>query len=141
MKIRIVLLTAVVLSAIGFGLSSYGETAVECKCGIPSADAAFTRSSNVFLGEVVSEEKNGDIRTFEFKVERYWKGKAAKTIKINVYENARYQAWFKTGERYLVYATANQDGTLSVGRCSRSNEAKNAAADLKKLGKGKVPRK
>ena len=86
------------------------------------------------------EEKDGDTRTFDFKVEKYWKGADAERVEILVYETARYQAWFKKSGKYLIYATADEDGKLRVGRCSRSRDLENAEEDLQKLGKGKVPR-
>lgn len=146
MKIRIIVF-AVVFSAIGFGFSSNlqkaesaGFVRTNSKCAIPNFERAFEQSEAIFVGEVVSEEKSGDTKTFNFKVEKYWKGANKKNIEINVYETARFQAWFKTGERYLVYASANEKGKLNVYRCSRSKSIESAEDDLKRLGKGKAPR-
>lgn len=147
MKIRLIVVFAVVLSAIGFGFSSNLQKAesealvnINSKCAIPTFQRAFQESKSVFVGEVVSEEKNGDTRIFNFKIEKYWKGADKQNIEINVYETARYQAWFKKGEKYLVYATADEGDKLRVGRCSRSRDAENADEDLRQLGKGKIPR-
>jgi len=145
MKIRFIIALAIVFSAVVFGFSSNfqkAESAVNfnSKCAIATFQAAYSQSKAVFIGEVVGEEKDGDTKTFDFKVERYWKGKRAKNIKIDVYETSRYQAFFKKGEKYLIYADMNDDGKLSVSRCSRSRDVENAGEDLQKLGKGKVPR-
>jgi hypothetical protein len=147
MKIRFMIALAAVFSAIGVGLSSNiqtTESAVsfnrEMKCRIAPFKEAYEQSKAVFVGEVVGDEKNGDTRTFDFKVEKYWKGADVKNIEINIYETARFQAWFKKGEKYLVYATAGDDGKLHVGRCSRSRDAEESDEDLQQLGKGKVPR-
>jgi hypothetical protein len=147
MKIRFIIALAIVFSAIALGFSSNFQTAetaglvnFNLKCAIASYQSAYSQSKAVFVGEVVGEEKNGDTKTFKFKVEKYWKGKRAKNIEINVYETSRYQAFFKKGEKYLIYATADEDGKLHVGRCSRSRDLDNAEEDLQKLGKGKVPR-
>ena len=150
MKIRfLIALAAVVFLAIGFGFSSNFQTAESArvinrggKCAIPAFPAAYRQSKAVFVGEVVGEEKRGDTRYFDFKVEKYWKGKSAGRIEIAVAETTRYQAWFKKGGKYLVYATGDRDldGALYVGRCSRSRDADDAAEDLQKLGKGKSPR-
>lgn len=147
MKIRIVFAFAVVVSAIGIFLLSNTQTTEsavsinrEMKCAIPSFQTAYQQSSSVFVGTVVSEEKNGDTKTFKFKIEKYWKGAKKKNIEINVYETARYQAFFEKGERYLIYATADEDGKLRVSRCSRSRDMDNADEDLRQLGKGKIPR-
>jgi hypothetical protein len=147
MKIRFVIAFAAVFSAIGVGFSSNFQTAESAsrvkfggKCAIPAFRSAYSQSKAVFVGEVVGEEKSGDTRIFDFKVEKYWKGTKSARLKIMVYETARYQAWFKKGGKYLIYATAGTDGELYVGRCSRSRDAEDAEEDLQKLGEGKIPR-
>jgi hypothetical protein len=145
MKIRFIIALAIVFSSIVFGFSSNFQTAESAvdfnsKCAITSFQSAYSQSKAVFAGEVVSEGKDGDTRTFDFKVEKYWKGADSKNVEILVYETARYQAWFKKGGKYLIYATADEDGKLHVGRCSRSRDLEIAGDDLQKLGKGKIPR-
>ena len=145
MNRKIIAVCAVVFSAIFFAFSPGSEKAegfappVFGKCAIPPFREAFDRSSAVFVGTVKSEKKEGDVRTFEFEVEKYWKGAKKRKIQISVYETARYQAWFEVGGKYLIYAAAS-DGAHRVGRCSRSRDAGDAAEDLGKLGKGKRPR-
>lgn len=138
-KIRHLILSVIGLPALFFIFEPNFPSA-DGKCYIAPVKEEFSRSSAVFLGDVIREEKNGDIRTFEVRVERYWKGKDSKTISFDVHENTRYQAWFKKNGRYLIYATAGDDGRLRVGRCSRSREIEKAADDIAKLGKGKIPR-
>ena len=148
MKIRFFIASAAVCAVIGFGFSFDFQTAngadrsanFGARCAVSSFQAAFDQSKAVFVGEVVGEEKTGDVRTFDFEVERYWKGSSAKRIKIHVYETARFQAWFKEGGRYLIYAPADENGRLRVSRCSRSRDAESAEEDLQKLGQGKIPR-
>lgn len=147
MKIKFIIALAIVFSAIVFGFSSNLQTAESAgrvnfnsKCAIASFQSAYSQSKAVFVGEVVGEEKDGDTRAFDFKVEKYWKGSDAENVEILVYETARYQAWFKKGGKYLIYATADEDGKLHVGRCSRSRDLDNAGEDLQKLGKGRAPR-
>jgi hypothetical protein len=144
MKIRIIIAFAVVFSATGPAFSSNFEKAKSAvsinkntKCAISSFKQAFQNSKAVFVGEVLSEEKRGDTKTFEFKVEKYWKGAGSRAVEINVYETARYQAWFRSGERYLIYADSDENGRLRVGRCSRSREISQASEDLRQLGKGR----
>lgn len=111
------------------------------KCRVLSFEEAYKESEAIFVGEVFSAEKNGDNKVFKFKVEKYWKGKDSKNVEVSVYESTRFQAWFKTGEKYLVYANADEDGTLrDSARCSRSKEAANASEDLTRLGEGKSPK-
>ncbi len=141
MKISRIIVALVVLSAL-LSLTS-SETVIakneSGKCRVFSFDEAYSASEAVFVGKVSSVEKNGDVKTFVFEVEKYWKGTNQKEIKIYVYETMRYQAYLQTGERYLIYANPNNEGKLSVGRCSRSREAEDAKEDLKKLGAGKKP--
>ena len=147
MKIRFFIALAAVFSVIGFGFSSNFQTAnganlanFGAKCAVPTFENAYRQAKSVFVGEVVGEEKSGDVRTFEFKVEKYWKGSSAGRIKIHVYETPRFQAWFKKGDSYLIYANADDNGKLRVSRCSRSSDLELAEKDLQKLGKGKIPR-
>jgi hypothetical protein len=145
MKKKVIVACAVVFSAIALVFSPNVQKAevvglANGKCAIPPFKEAFAASSAVFTGKVKSEKKEGDVKTFEFEVEKYWKGAGRKKIKINVYETARYQAFFEVGGKYLVYATAAEDKTLRVGRCSRSRDAGDATEDLGKLGKGKRPK-
>lgn len=145
MKIRFIIALAFVFSAIVFGFSSNfqkaeGAVNFKSRCAIASFQTAYNQSKAVFVGEVVGDEKDGDTRKFDFKIEKYWKGADAKNVEILVYETSRYQAWFKKGEKYLIYAVADEDGKLHVGRCSRSRDVENAEEDLQKLGKAKIPR-
>ncbi|HEY0427913.1 MAG TPA: hypothetical protein VGC76_09035 [Pyrinomonadaceae bacterium] len=144
MKSKIVVAFTVVFSAILLAFSSNlkeAEGSVEAagKCAIPPFKEAFQAASKVFVGAVKSERKEGNTRIFEFEVEKYWKGASGRKIEISVYETARYQAWFKVGGKYLVYAETDEDKAFRVDRCSRSRDASDAADDLKKLGKGKRP--
>ncbi|HEX8734271.1 MAG TPA: hypothetical protein VF721_03040 [Pyrinomonadaceae bacterium] len=110
------------------------------KCAIPGLKTALLNSSAVFVGEVLSETKNGDERTFEFRVVKYWKGAKGKKIEVSVNETARYQAWYQVGEKYLVFARTDEDGRLRDGRCSPSKLLSEASKDLKTLGRAKIPR-
>ncbi len=146
MKNRIII-TALILSAVGIIFSSNFSKAASinqsneaARCAIRSLKDAFSNSEAVFSGKVLSVKKNGDTKTFEFKVEKYWKGAKAKKIKINVYETPRYQAFFEVGEKYLVFAEITEDGELRNVRCSRTRALSAAAEDLNSLGKGKIPR-
>jgi hypothetical protein len=110
------------------------------KCAIRSFENEFRDSKVVFTGKIAGESKTGDLRVFEFAVDRYWKGRVAKKIKLNVYETMRYQAWFRLGEKYLIFAYESDDGALSVERCSRSKGLSEAKDDLLKLGASKRPK-
>lgn len=144
MKKRILLALVLVFSAFVISLSSNVEKAESrgrgAKCAVLTVKSALQSSKAVFAGEVIAEEKDGDVKTFTFRVEKYWKGGNKKEIEVSVYQTARYQSPFKEGEKFLVYALADEDGKLSVSRCSRSRALENAEDDLKQLGEGKTPK-
>ena len=114
------------------------------KCAFPDFEKSYERSHSVFLGEVIDVEKEGKKKHFTFRVEKYWKGVSEKKVLLSVSENFRYQAPFKKGGVFLVFAKINQEnGKLWDGRCSRSTRASEYSStyeeDLTKLGKGKIP--
>jgi len=110
------------------------------KCSVLAVGAAYKDSKAVFVGEVMKVVKDGDVKTFTFKVEKYWKGASAAEIEINVQETMRYQAWFEVGEKYLVFARGEKGhGKLWEVRCSRTTRLADASEDIKKLGRAKTP--
>ena len=110
------------------------------KCAIMDLKTALRTSGAVFAGEVLSEKKNGNEKIFEFRVAIYWKGSGKKKITVGVRETARFQAWFRVGESYLVFARGDEDGRLRDYRCSASKLLSEASKDLKELGRAKIPR-
>jgi hypothetical protein len=148
MKKQILLLILIMVSVVFTGISDHRfevaakETGTLEKCAIPPFGQAYKFSKAVFIGKVLSVREEDSKKIFEFKVEKYWKGIKAKNVEVGIYETTRYQAWYKVGGRYLVFARATDDGKLIDGRCSRSKDAadSNAADDLKQLGKGKIMR-
>lgn len=129
---------AVVLAVFAIIFST--AISADAKCSVPSFKAALKTAHSVFLGKVLSDAYEGDIRYFEFEVEKSWKGERSKRITIAVAETLYYQAWYRVGERYLIYAEI-ENGKLWVDRCSRSRLAGSASADIRKLGAGKNPAK
>ncbi len=143
MKNRIVFVCTVVFSTIcivfpskRLKAESFNSFEHSALCLLSPPRQTMKRSEAVFSGKVISEEKKGDYRIFQFEAQRYWKGTKTKKITIEVYETPRFQAWFEVGEEYLVFAD-EIDGKLQVGRCSRINKLSAAKGDLKSLGKGK----
>lgn len=116
------------------------ESETFAKCAIAAFRQEYETAKAIFIGKVLSVREEGDgKKIFEFKVEKYWKGIKTKKIEVGVFETTRYQAIYKVGETYLVYARAGNDGKLVDKRCSRSRDAEGdyAADDLRQLGKGK----
>jgi hypothetical protein len=112
------------------------------RCAIFTFEIEFERSEAVFVGTVSSLEKEGDAKIFEFRVDKFWKGVSGRLVKVAVYENPKFQAQFRVGGRFLVFAKVDDDGVLFDGRCSRSRDLDRvpeaAEDDLAKLGPGKV---
>lgn len=120
-------------------------SASDLKCAYPSFDRAFETAHSIFLGKVVEEKKEGKKKHFRFRVEKYWKGSSEKFVEIMVNESFRYQAPYRVGEKFLVFAKQNEDTKrLWDGRCSRSTRANEYSGtfkeDFEKLGKGKNPK-
>jgi hypothetical protein len=147
MKIRILAVVVLFFSTLSGGISpdvqvtEANEGTASAKCAVPTVHKARERSKAVFSGEVIREEKNGDVKTFTFKVEKFWKGEDSREIDVFVYQTARYQSPFREGEKFLVYAYEREDGSLTVSRCSRVRDLRYAEDDLRELGKGKTPSK
>lgn len=140
MKNYIFLVLVLGFSALAGGLPSNIEKAeASSKCAIASVKSSLQYAKAVFSGEVIGEERNSDVKTFKFKVDRYWKGEDKKEIEISVYQTPRYQSPFREGGEFLVYAVADEEGRLSVKRCSRSKDLRFAEQDLRELGEGKTP--
>jgi hypothetical protein len=149
MKIRTILLALLAVAVIGVPVSSgipaiadtviFNESGL-VKCRIPPFKEAYRGASSVFTGTITEVVQNERGKTFEFQVEKYWKGSSQKKVRVTVYETSRYQAFYQTGKKYLVFASADDEGGLRDGRCSRSGDIAGASADLKALGKGKRPR-
>lgn len=146
MKMRSLWALAVVFLAVlvtfPFNFQNAGSAvSVNGKCALPSFQKAFQDSDAVFVGEVISQQSKSDVKIYDFQVERYWKGKGLKNIQVTAFETPRFQSSFEKGKRYLIYAVNDGKGNLVVGRCSQSKNIEDATADLRKLGKGKRPRK
>ena len=143
-------LTFVILTVAAFGVfltvERYSGTAA--RCAVSTFEIELERSDAVFVGVVKKIEKDGNRKTFTFEVDRYWKGDGSREIKVNVYENPRFQAQFAENGRFLVFAKPDgEDGKdgLMDGRCSRSKDLdrfpEGAKEDLLRLGEGKEPEK
>ena len=149
MEIPKILLAILAISTFSLSISSNSsdrannpvtiETA-SAKCRVPPFKEAYAGAKAVFVGEVVTISQNERGKTFEFKVEKYWKGSRSKKATVLVYESSRFQAFYQAGQEYLVFASDDGENGLRDGRCSRSNRIADAAADMKLLGKAKRPR-
>lgn len=133
-----------VISLIGYSDNRKvtAENSRNAKCAMLTFKQAKKRAKAIFVGEVISVEKEGNKKIIEVQVEKYWKGIEDPIVKIKVSENFRYQSPYKVGETHLVYAKDDENGGLWDGRCSRSRNVEGFSPslkeDLKKLGKAKT---
>lgn len=138
--LRLAVVCCLLLTFIVFPFQTPNAENGRGKCRVPSAQEAYKNSKAVFVGEITGVVEENDVKTFTFKVEKYWKGANAEQIKISVRQTMRYQAWFEVGEKYLVYARGGEkEEKLWETRCSRTKSLTDAAADIEELGRAKTP--
>jgi len=106
-------------------------------CAMASVKTEYKNSKAVFVGKVIGTTEDGDAKTFEFKVEKYWKGIKDRKIKIKVSKTMRFEPFYQAGKSYLIYAFAGDDGSLRTAKCTRGFQVEFAKEDLKILGKAK----
>lgn len=135
------LLIVIVFTSFGTAKTEVSKEAnLLAKCAMPTFATARKDSKTIFVGKVLSIKAEGDYKILTFQVEKYWKNPVRKTVEVKHYETYNYEVWLQVGGRYLVYAKGDEDGTLFDGRCSLTKKYVAAKSDLKKLGKGKLPR-
>lgn len=121
-----------------------------CSCELPLGDLthkqqvkkARKHSQAVFAGEVVEilRPAETNIVIVKFRVEHSWKGKLEKEVALSTGRgggDCGYQ--FRVGHTYLVYAYGFDETSLATNICQRTAALTDVAAEIKLLGKGKVP--
>lgn len=113
------------------------QTVYACSC-VPSSGSldtdvkkAYRDSSAVFSGEVTEIVRRDDYVRVKVRVEKSWKGRAARTVTIRTGFNdgdCGYQ--FAKGKKYLIY-TFN---SLQTNLCTRTAEL-GSSEDIKLLDK------
>jgi hypothetical protein len=117
-----------------------------CSCftpeGIPiekQVKDAFTKSSSVFVGQVVEVVKKPDNNLIKFRVEKSWNNKFQKEITVSTPSNSAMCGYeFVVGKKYLVYANG-ENANLSTYLCTRTASA-TANKDVALLNKIKKPK-
>lgn len=114
--------------------------AYPCTCFNPSLEVKLRKSGAVFVGRVVEIQKMraGPYEySIRFAVERAWKGVADSEIELPAnYDEPGMcnDMHFQLGQKYLVYATIDVDGCLSIERdCGWTRRAEHARGDIKRL--------
>ncbi len=135
-KMRIVL--SMVLS-LGL-LAVLTRAAYACEClDKRSPREEMRRSKVVFVGTVVEADVDGRNSSYRLRVEKSWKGSVSEFITISTADGTCSHS-FDIGERYLVYALVERNA-LWTNICMRTAPLRDAAKDLKVLGRGKVIKK
>lgn len=131
-----------VLQVEGFACSCNPPTVGESEKSVVSK--ARNRAQAVFSGmalQIITDPAKEWV-TVKFRVERSWKGSVSKEVNIVTgAHDGNCGIDFKTGEKYLVYASRSSEGGLETGMCDRTDNLRNARKDLKILGKGKITSK
>jgi hypothetical protein len=131
--VRISLMTAVLI----FGaLSVYA-----CSCADPSVREKFRWADVVFVGELVEKadaEQNSSelVHSTRFKVEKSWKGVAARELKILFGFDMPGMCGdlpLNIGERYLIYAYRRKEGLITQVDCGPNRIAENVPDEINKL--------
>ena len=119
-----------------------------CNCDLPWPSKplkqvvaeARKKSKAVFSGTVVAiDKKPGDLYVaVRFKIEESWKGMSNKEATVFTGQGGGDCGYkFEIGERYLVYAYKYDVTDIGTNICQRTASLRQAAGDLKVLGKGK----
>ncbi len=101
---------------------------------------AYTKSSSVFVGEVVEVIKKPNVYSIKFKVEKTWNKKLQREITISTAKDSAACGYkFEVGKKYLVYANG-ESNNLATNICTRtaSAEANKDIAFLNKIKKPKI---
>lgn len=96
---------------------------------------AFSQSSAVFYGEVLSVTRQENSVRVTFKVDKSWKGLTTGEAIVSTGENSAMCGFnFEVGKTYIVYA----NGSLQTNICTRTAAGNDDAKYLTKLKKPKV---
>jgi predicted metal-binding protein len=128
-------LPSAVLIAITFALAGHGVPLLRAACAAISLNDDFEHSERVFLGlatdqSILSTPPASMERATEttFEIERSWKGKPAKTVRVVTCGGTvgNSSVWcgeafnFKVGARYLVFAHGQP---LQTSQCRHTSRA------------------
>lgn len=123
------------LSSIGACREAFG-----CSCVEPQPPAeALEENKTVFSGKVVIIDSNEFGKSVTFDVDRAWKGVTKDRVTVATPANSAACGYeFEEGKEYLIYSH-DDDETLDVTICSRTQPLDEATADLIVLGEGYQP--
>lgn len=121
-----------------------------CSClaqGEETVTQQVSRAKNdaraVFTGKVVEivRKPGSSSVVVKLKTEKSWKGTVSKRVSILTGENSALCGFnFEVGKSYLIYAQGTNANDLQTNICTRTAGLTNAKADLKALGRGRIPK-
>ncbi|HEX8637157.1 MAG TPA: hypothetical protein VF692_03765 [Pyrinomonadaceae bacterium] len=100
-------------------------------------------ASVVFTGKVLEiVKKTGSSSVIvKFRAEKSWKGNVSRRISLSTGADSALCGFnFEVGKSYLIYAQGANAKDLQTNICTRTAALANAKADLKALGKGRIPK-
>jgi hypothetical protein len=110
-----------------------------CTCRDESDLRAFrglrSGADAIFVGRAVGQTIKGGTN---FLVEQYWKGSLKRQEFIYTAQESTCAVGFADGERYLVFAIANDKGELNTNLCLKPGRVRDRAGYLRRLGRGKL---
>jgi hypothetical protein len=144
-KLRLVSVSMIIVISTG-SMLSFGTPALACSCvSSYTPQEAGAKSDAVFEGTVTAVKSlsmsllsstDKEIKA-NFQVNEVWKGHVAPNLEVHTsMSSCGYE--FKTGERYLVYATATGK-SLQVNLCNGTVLHSQAGEHIAQLGSGSLP--
>ena len=104
---------------------------------------AKTDARAIFSGkvlEVVRKPENHEV-VVKFRVDKSWKGNVSKQMTITTGADSAMCGYnFEVGKSYLIYAQGSDTSSLQTNICTRTAQYAAAKADIKVLGRAKIPR-
>jgi hypothetical protein len=132
------------LAAACLALAAFAAPAAACSCVAPGPpQQEMEKADAVFSGRVAASEPaepRDEVRFPRMRVtlelDRVWKGceEGDEVVLWTAADSAACGYEFETGERYLVYAYAADDGSLTTSLCSRTRPLGRAEEDLEAFG-------
>ncbi len=121
-----------------------------CSC-LPFGDESVTKqvarsktdARAIFSGKVLKVIRNLEKHqiTVKLQAEKSWKGTVPRKITITTASDSALCGYnFEVGQSYLIYAQGASAKDLQTNLCTRTARISDAKADLRALGKGKIPR-
>lgn len=137
LSISIVLLLGTLLPSLLNPAPAYG-----CSCAAQGGvTEKLSQSQAVFLGKAVSKDTLarkvdfGRLRGYTFEVQKVWKGSLGPKQLVYSIDGDSASCGFSFSQRqtYLIYANADQDGTLRTSLCSGNLKETQAQAEIAEL--------